>query len=130
MKILIVDNDTSIITTLKALLASYPEFEVDSASGGQESLNKMAANHNYSLVILDIMMPNISGMDVCQAMSDDPNLQEIPVLLMSSAIPLSPEDYQASLEKSNKLRVVKGVIEKPFVIEDLVAQIHKYARLM
>ena len=128
MKILIVDNDISTVTTLKALLMSQASFEIDEAYGGQEALDKMAANLDYDLVLLDIMMPRVSGMDVCQAMVKDYRLREIPVLLMSSALPIAPGEFHESLEKFGSLSVVKGVIEKPFVIGDLLREINKTAR--
>lgn len=128
MKILIVDNDVSTVTTLQALLLSQGTFDIDSAYGGQEGLDKMRANPNYDLVLLDIMMPTVSGMDVCQAMMKDYRLREIPVLLMSSALPIPPNEFHQSLEKFSTLSVVKGVIEKPFVIGDLLAEINKTAR--
>lgn len=128
MKILVVDNDVSTVTTLKALLDSQATFEIDTAYSGQESLDKMKANPDYDLVLLDIMMPTISGMDVCQAMMKDYKLREIPVLLMSSALPIPPSEFHQSLEKFSSLSVVKGVIEKPFVVGDLLAEINKTAR--
>lgn len=128
MKILIVDNDLSTVTTLKALLLGQESFQIDTASGGQEGLNMMTLQPNYDLVILDIMMPSVSGLDVCQAMIKDWRLSEIPVLLMSSALPIPPEEFHNSLEKFSNLSVVKGVLEKPFVINDLLAQIHRVAR--
>lgn len=128
MKILIIDNDVSTVTTLVALLESQKNFQIDVAYGGQEGLDKMNLNSNYNLVLLDIMMPVISGMDVCQVMAGSPRLQDIPVLLMSSAIPIPSEEFHKSLEKHSKLSVVKGVIEKPFVINDLLEHIYRVAR--
>lgn len=128
MKILIVDNDVSTVTTLKALLLSQASFEIDTAFGGQEGLDKMTAHPDYDLVLLDIMMPTVSGMDVCQAMMKNYRLREIPVLLMSSALPIPPGEFHQSLERFSALSVVKGVIEKPFVIGDLLTEINKTAR--
>lgn len=128
MKILIVDNDLGTVTTLKALLMSQASFEIDTATGGQEGLDMMAANPNYDLVLLDIMMPSVSGMDVCQAMMKDYRLREIPVLLMSSALPIPPGEFHQSLSRFSALSVVKGVIEKPYVISDLIAEINRTAR--
>ncbi|MFA5155533.1 MAG: response regulator [Patescibacteria group bacterium] len=128
MKILIVDNDLGTVTTLKALLLDQADFQIDTAAGGQEGLDKMSAHPDYDLVILDIMMPKVSGMDVCQAMVKDWKLRDIPVLLMSSALPIPPEEFHNSLEKFSGLSVVKGVLEKPFVIPDLLAQIRQVAR--
>ena len=124
MKILIVDNDESTSVTLKALLLSKEDFEIDTAYSGQGGLDKMAEK-TYDIIILDIMMPYVSGMDVCRAMNQNSRLKNIPVLLMSSAVPISPDDFHESLKKMSELSVVKGVLEKPFVIDDLIAKIHK-----
>jgi two-component system alkaline phosphatase synthesis response regulator PhoP len=128
MKILIIDNDISTVTTLKALLLSQESFAIDTAYGGRDGLEKMAEHSDYDLVLLDIMMPEVSGMDVCQAMVKDWKMRDIPVLLMSSALPIPPEEFQESLEKFSALSVVKGVIEKPFVVGNLVAKMHEVAR--
>jgi len=128
MKILIIDNDVSTVTTLNALLSSQRSFQIDVAYGGQEGLDKMASNPNYDVILLDIMMPKVSGMDVCKAMINDQRLRGIPVLLMSSALPIPPEEFHESLEKYSALSVIRGVLEKPFVIENLLAQIYKVAK--
>lgn len=128
MRILIIDNDISTVTTLKALILSNEKMNIDTAFGGREGLEKMASYPDYDAVLLDIMMPDISGMDVCKAMVADWKMREIPVLLMSSALPIPPEEFHQSLEKFSALSVVKGVIEKPFVIGDLLAKIHEVSR--
>jgi CheY-like chemotaxis protein len=128
MKILIVDNDLSTVTTLQALLLNEGTFDIDIAYGGQEGLDKMTANPTYDVVLLDIMMPQVSGMDVCRAMIKNPRLLKIPVLLMSSALPIPPEDFHESLEKSEDLTVIKGILEKPFTTADLLDQIYKVVR--
>lgn len=128
MKILIVDNDPSTVTTLQALLQNEGSFQIEVAYSGQEGLDKMTANPNYDVILLDIMMPQMSGMDVCKAMIQNPRLQKLPVLLMSSALPIPPTDFRESMEKSNELSVIKGVLEKPFTTADLLAQIYKVVR--
>ena len=128
MKILIIDNDVSTVTTLKALLLNEKPYDIDVAYGGQEGLDKMKEKPDYDVVLLDIMMPKVSGMDVCKAMVKDYQLIEIPVLLMSSAMPIPPEEFHQSLTKFSELSVVKGVLEKPFAIDNLLMQINKVAR--
>jgi len=128
MKILIIDNDVSTVTTLKALLMSQGDFKIEVAYSGQSGLDKMNANPDYDILLLDIMMPEISGLNVCELMSKSGLLRNIPVLIMSSALPISPAEFHESLKKSDKLSVVKGVLEKPFTTEDLMSQIYKVAR--
>lgn len=123
MKILIVDNDVNTVTTIKAFLTTQPTLEVDTAYGGQEGLDKMSANPAYNLLILDIMMPTISGMDVCKAMSKDEKMKNIPVLLVS-ALPIASKELRELLEQFQETHVVKGVLEKPFSIDSLLEQVN------
>lgn len=127
MKILIVDNDANTVTTLKAFLMTQEGFEVDVAYSGQEGLDKMAANPGYDLLILDIMMPTVSGMDVCRAMSKDEKLKNIPVLLVS-ALPIASKELHELLEQFQETHTVKGVLEKPFSIDNLLEEVQKIVK--
>lgn len=124
MRILIIDDDISAATTLKALLMSQESFEIDVVYAGREGLDKMIANPPYDLLILDIMMPDFSGIEVCRAMSVNEKLKQIPVLL-ASALPITSKELSDLMEEFKALNVVKGVLEKPFVIEDLLAEIRR-----
>jgi CheY-like chemotaxis protein len=122
MRILIVDNDINTVETLKAALAEEKNLSVEIAYGGREAMEKMTANPNYALLILDIMMPEISGIDVCTAMVGSEKMRNIPVLLIS-ALPIESKEFQSSLNKFNELAVIKGVIEKPFSMADFAAKV-------
>jgi DNA-binding response OmpR family regulator len=124
MRILIIDDDISAATTLKALLMSQESFEIDMVYAGREGLDKMIANPPYDLLILDVMMPDFSGIEVCRAMSANEKLKKIPVLL-ASALPITSKELSSLLEEFKALNVVKGALEKPFVIEDLLAEIRR-----
>ncbi len=128
MKILIIDNDVSTVTTLKALIMSQGDFNIDVAYNGRSGLAKMVETPDYDVVLLDIMMPEISGMQVCETMAGDNRMRDIPVLLMSSALPISPAEFRESLSKSDKLSVIKGVLEKPFTTDALLSEIRRVAR--
>jgi len=75
------------------------------------------------------MIPEIGGMEVCKKMTNNLKLKNVPVLLMSSALPISSEEYKATLKNSISFSIVKGVIEKPFVIDDLLAKIKKITKI-
>lgn len=127
MRILIIDDDVSAATTLKALLMSQDNFEIDVVYAGREGLNKMIANPPYDLLILDIMMPDFSGIEVCRAMSTNEKLKKIPVLL-ASALPITSKELGDLMEEFKALNVVKGALEKPFVIENLIAEIRRIVK--
>jgi len=122
MKILIVDNDSNTLELLKSSLLSKTSHEVDVVIGGGEALKTMKENGPYNLIILDIMMPKISGLDVCDLMMKDEKLKNIPVLLIS-ALPIASLSFQESLEKFKELKLVKDVLEKPFEINDLTNKV-------
>lgn len=122
MNILVVDNDINTVETLKAALTVRTDYKVDVAYGGKEALEKMKGNIAYSLLILDIMMPEVDGIDVCQLMIRDKKLKKIPVLIIS-ALPVSSRAFRESLGKFVELSVVKDILEKPFSIDDLLTKI-------
>jgi CheY-like chemotaxis protein len=122
MRILIVDNDKNTVETLKASLGNEKDLTIDTAYGGREALEKMTADPDYALLVLDIMMPEVSGIDVCAAMIGNKKLRDIPVLLVS-ALPIESKEFQTSLNKFNELAVIKGVMEKPFSMSDFIAKV-------
>ncbi len=123
MNILVVDNDKSTVETIRAIITSRMHYNVDIAYGGEECLDMMRKNEKpYDLLILDIMMPGVSGIDVCEAMSKDERLKNTPALL-ASALPVSSEAFLDSLEKLDELSIVKDVLEKPFSVDGLTDKI-------
>lgn len=126
MKILIIDDDVSAATTLKALLMSQADYEIDTAFSGKEGLEKMMASPAYNILILDIMMPDFSGIDVCRAMAKNEKIKSIPVLL-ASALPIASKELEELLNDFRAQVTVLGALEKPFVLEDLLAAIKKVA---
>lgn len=122
MKILIVDNDKNTVETLKASLLNNEGVEADVAYGGKAALEMMGASPFYDLVILDVMMPEVSGIEVCQEMAVSEKLKSIPVLLIS-ALPIESSDFQQSMEKFKELKIVHGVLEKPFTQEGLMEKV-------
>jgi DNA-binding response OmpR family regulator len=126
MKILIIDDDISANTTLKALLMSQEGYEIDTAYSGKEGLAKMMTEPNYDLIILDVMMPDFSGIDVCKEMAKNDKIKNIPILL-ASALPITSKELGELLNEFKSLSNIKGALEKPFILEDLLVQIKKIA---
>lgn len=117
-KILIVDNDKNSTETMKIALSGNQDYAIDVVHGGQEALEKMKINGEYDLVLLDLMMPRVSGTDVCREMVRNENFKKIPVLVVS-ALPVKSPAFQESQGKFTELSVVKDTLEKPFSIEEL-----------
>jgi len=121
MKILIIDNDTSIGTTMKSALGLNPSYEVEIALSAKEGLDKMR-EQKYDLILLDFMMPEISGVDLCKTMVADPKLKDIPVVLVS-ALPITSKVFQETNGNFQDLAVIKGLLEKPFSVSDLLDKV-------
>jgi CheY-like chemotaxis protein len=80
-RILVVDDDTEQIEVLTVALKRQG-FETLSASTVAEGL-QLAREQNPQLIILDIRLPDGSGLDLCQVLCDDPRTNGIPVIILS-----------------------------------------------
>ena len=81
-KILMVDDDVDFCAAVKLLLESK-SYEVVLAYDGKEGLEKARAV-GPDMVILDVMMPEMNGYDVCVVLKADPELSRIPVILLTA----------------------------------------------
>ena len=81
-KVLLVDDDVEFCEATKLLLESK-SYEVVAAHDGKEGLAKVRAE-KPDLVILDVMMPEMNGYDVCVVLKADQELKEIPVILLTA----------------------------------------------
>ncbi len=80
--ILIVDDTPSNIKTLSAALKD--EYRVTAATTGEEALSLVSGTELPDLIILDIMMPGISGHEVCKALKSEERTRHIPVIFVTS----------------------------------------------
>jgi len=82
--IMVVDDNPDIITIVKTILEGRG-FTVFSASSGPELLN-MLPNHNPDLIILDIMMPEMDGLEVLTRLKGKTETSTIPVILLTAKV--------------------------------------------
>ena len=82
-KILIVDDEPDVVSLIERTLTS-DGFEVVKAYDGIGALD-LVATEKPDLVLLDLMMPMMSGYEVCQQIKADPQTRDIPVVCLSSA---------------------------------------------
>ncbi|MFL2028645.1 response regulator [Loigolactobacillus zhaoyuanensis] len=80
MKILVVDDDKDIVELLSIYIQNEG-YTTIKAYDGKETLTKLATNPDTALMILDIMMPNMDGMEVVRAVRKD---SQIPILMLSA----------------------------------------------
>jgi two-component system alkaline phosphatase synthesis response regulator PhoP len=81
-KVLVVDDDPDLVETITAFLEAQ-DYEVIQAYGGIEGLQKVRSE-KPDVVVLDVMMPDKDGFEVCKEMKADPSLSTIPVLLLTA----------------------------------------------
>ena len=81
-RILIADDNLQNCELLDAYLADEP-FEIAMAHDGQETLNKVA-EFQPDLILLDIMMPKLSGYEVCKRLRADKATKDIPILMVTA----------------------------------------------
>lgn len=123
MKILVVDNDKNILEIIKKAILSKTAYDVDAADNGEMAMEVMKSNGPPDLLIVDIMMPGISGLDLCEQMAEREGLKNIPVILISS-LPISSIAFQEALTRAHNLKVAKDILEKPFEIDVLITKIN------
>lgn len=121
-RILIVEDEDNIrrIAT-KALRKKYA---VEEAADGWEAIQK--TEQTYDLIILDIMMPGLSGHTAFSALDSDYNNASIetaqaPPTLLLTALPKSDQRVSEMLEKSN----VAGYLQKPFTPSSLLQTVER-----
>ena len=81
-KIMIIDDDTTSLAIAKALLES--EYEVVTMQSGLQALGYLQDHQPPELILLDMVMPGTSGMDVLKALKEIPKLADIAVIFLSS----------------------------------------------
>lgn len=116
ISILVVDDDYDTRTVVKTILAGNG-FEVEDCSSGPEALEKLQT-YTPALILLDIMMPGMSGYDVVIHLKQKPETQNIPIIMLTAKG--EPED----LIIGYKDYAVDYYIPKPFTTRQLLAGIN------
>jgi CheY-like chemotaxis protein len=117
-KILIVDDEADqVFTVQKSIEASSDEFEVFSATSGEQSIEFLQKHELPDLILLDIMMPQMDGIEVIKKIRENPVWSHIPVVFLTA------RTDKLSIEDSMDLG--DDYLEKPFDIDDLMKRIQK-----
>jgi two-component system, OmpR family, response regulator MprA len=82
LKVLVIDDEENIIEFIRLGLR-YEGFQVESASNGEQGI-VAAQRVNPDLIILDLMLPVIDGLEVCRRLRSNPITREIPVLMLTA----------------------------------------------
>jgi len=117
--VLVIEDETDILELVKFNLEKEG-YRVDSVTTGEAALEKARSNPPH-LMVLDLMLPGIDGLDVCRILKNDPKTQNIPILMLTA--------------RSEEADVVTGLeigaedyVTKPFSPRVLVARIRAVLR--
>lgn len=116
-KILIVEDDP-LISRMYQRVFSFEGFEVEMARDGQDGFEKMQAN-KPNMVLMDIMMPRMTGIDVLRKMKADDKLKSLPVVVLTNLSGM--KDAETAIE----LGAVKFIVKSDNKPTEVVKQIRE-----
>lgn len=115
-KILIADDEPNIVISLEFLM-QQSGYEVATARDGEDAMKKIIS-FQPDLVLLDIMLPQLNGFEVCQRIRENSEWNRIKIVMLSA--------------KGREIEVSKGIalgadayVTKPFSTKDLIAQVQR-----
>jgi CheY-like chemotaxis protein len=121
-KILLIDDDLDFIEATETVLRSKSNYEVITATDGNTGLHK-AKQEKPDLILLDIIMPVEDGFTAAKKLKADPELQDIPVVLLTS---FSQRVGETNLAVSQGLDLdVEDYLEKPIQPQDLLQKVER-----
>ena len=116
-KILIIDDEPTILLVSRRRLEAN-NYEVITASSGKEGIEK-AFTFKPNLILLDLVMPELDGFEVCKRLKVSKETKEIPIIIFTASS--GEEDFS---QKAAELGTA-GYLEKPFESDDLLSIIEK-----
>ncbi len=120
MRVLAVDDDDAVRYLIRRILERVPEVELSLAAGGAEAIDLIDAGELYDVILIDVTMPDMSGMDVVEWMKlHQPALVARVGLVTAGAADTPALDFLR--------RTGLPVLYKPFTPNELSAFVHRLA---
>lgn len=113
-KILIVDDDVTITELMKALMMMEGH-QPTTVNDSTKALD-VASTINPDLITLDLMMPGLSGFELCEILHQDPRFSDIPIMIVSA------RDDQESKNKALQAGA-RDYLIKPFGVDTLIQKV-------
>jgi CheY-like chemotaxis protein len=117
-KVLLADDDPDIREVVPIVLEPYGFLTVVAGNGG-EGLQLVREQHDIELILVDLMMPFVSGVEMVVQLKNDPNLREIPVVVISG---------DNSAAKTALALGAAACLRKPVELSILVATLEEFIR--
>lgn len=118
-KIMIVDDSKTIRQQVSFTL-SKGGYAVIEAEDGLDGIAKLKANSDVAMIISDVNMPNMNGLEMVEQISADPELNRVPIVMLTT-------EGSAELIARAKAAGAKGWLVKPFKPDQLIAAVSKLA---
>lgn len=119
-KVLIVEDD-QLIQRMYSKIFTFEKYEVITASDGEEGLEKARAT-KPTIILLDVMMPKMNGMQVLEKLKADPDTKHIPVIILSNLA--GENDIETALSKGAVKYIIKSEYD-PKEVADMVEEVIK-----
>lgn len=116
-KILLVDDSATVLMMERMILASE-RVDLITAKNGVEA-QQMAKRERPDLILMDIVMPELNGLDACKAIRDDPDTRDIPIILVTT------RGETASIEKGYE-NGCNDYVTKPVNSSELLRKVRSY----
>lgn len=114
-QILLVDDDQDLIEVLSSAMEADGRFDVRIAHNGFDA-GMMVKEYRPDLIVLDVMLPDINGREVCQRVRSDSTLEEVKVICISGMVePDKVEELKAA--------GADDFIQKPFEVDELIDRV-------
>lgn len=117
-KILIIEDDP-LMSRMYQTIFTFGKYEVETAGDGEEGLTKVSLV-NPTIILLDVMMPKMNGLQVLEKLKANPETKKIPVVMLTNLAGM--QDAEAALAKGAVKYIVKSEHE-PEEVYDMVEQI-------
>lgn len=120
-RILVVDDDSKMLKLIRNYLV-VENYQVETALCGRETLDIFDGPADYDLLILDLLMPDLSGYDVCKILRKNHTLYELPIIMLTTKNKI--EDIVKGFEAG-----ANDYVSKPFNYLELLARVKTLIKL-
>jgi CheY-like chemotaxis protein len=117
-KVFIVEDDP-LMSRMYQKIFTFEKFEVETAGDGEEALAKVVAA-NPTIILLDVMMPKMNGLQVLERLKANPATSNIPVIMLTNLA--GQQDAETALAKGAVKYIIKSEHE-PKEVADMVSEI-------
>ncbi len=121
--ILVADDSPADLALLRFLLSKKAQYEVIEAVSGSQTLEAVRCNPNLDLVLLDVHLPDLSGIEICRRLKEDAVTGQVPIVLIS-AVRTGDSDIAEGLKAG-----ADGYLTKPIDETALTAWVKAALRL-